>query len=60
MSNEELLKKATETINRLGTAAQDCKTCAKLTLCNAYSADGQMHDCQYEWVYSKEAGNEVS
>ena len=58
MTNDELLKKAAETINRLGAATQDCKTCAKLTLCNAYSTDGQMHDCQYEWIYAKEATNE--
>ena len=60
MDTKELLRTAAETINRLGSAAQDCKTCAKLTLCNAYCTDGQMHDCQYEWIHAKEAQDEKS
>ena len=44
MSNEELLKKAAETINRLGAAAQDCKSCERLSQCNAYKDGDIFHN----------------
>ena len=52
MSNEELLKKAAETINRLGAAAQDCKSCERLSQCNAYKDGDIFHNCDYKWIYA--------
>ncbi len=52
MSNEELLKKAVETINRLGAAAQDCKSCERLLICNAYQDGDNYNYCDYKWIYA--------
>lgn len=49
-----ILEKAAETIQRLGSAAQDCKSCAKLPACNAYrDEDGApLKSCDYKWQYA--------
>ena len=51
---DDMLKKAAETIQRLGSAAQDCKSCARLTLCNAYQTENRFENCEYKWVYADE------
>lgn len=45
----DLLKKAAETIQRLGSAAQDCTSCARLPLCNAYKDGDSFKGCDYRW-----------
>ena len=45
---KEILRKAAETIYRLGTAAQDCKSCARLPLCNAYKDGDGFRNCDYK------------
>lgn len=54
MSIQELLKRAVETVERLGTAAQDCKTCARLPLCNAYKDGDSYQGCSYQWAHTEE------
>jgi len=49
---KDLLVKAAETIQRLGTAAQDCNSCARLPLCNAYKDGDCFKNCDYKWIYS--------
>ena len=51
---DDVLIKAAETIQRLGSAAQDCKSCARLTLCNAYQTENRFENCEYKWVYADE------
>ena len=53
---DDVLIKAAETIQRLGSAAQDCKSCARLTLCNAYQTENRFENCEYKWVYADEVG----
>jgi hypothetical protein len=50
----DILRAAAETIQRLGSAAQDCKSCARLTLCNAYQTENRFENCEYKWVYADE------
>lgn len=52
----DILRAAAETIQRLGSAAQDCKSCARLTLCNAYQTENRFENCEYKWVYADEVG----
>lgn len=52
---KELLIKAAETIQRLGAAAQDCKSCARLPLCNAYQDGDSFGNCEYRWIYADAA-----
>lgn len=49
-----ILEKAAETIQRLGSAAQDCKSCARLPMCNAYQAENRFENCDYKWIYADE------
>ena len=49
-----ILEKAAETIQRLGSAAQDCKSCARLPMCNAYQAENRFEGCDYKWLYADE------
>lgn len=51
---KELLIKAAETIQRLGAAAQDCKSCARLPLCNAYQDGDGFGNCEYKWIHEDE------
>lgn len=51
---KEILRKAAETIRRLGTAAQDCKSCARLPLCNAYKDGDSFGNCDYKWIHADE------
>jgi hypothetical protein len=51
---DDVLIKAAETIQRLGSAAQDCKSCARLTLCNAYQTENRFENCDYKWIYAEE------
>ena len=51
---KEILRKAAETIQRLGTAAQDCKSCARLPLCNAYKDGDSFGNCDYKWIHADE------
>jgi len=51
---KELLIKAAETIQRLGAAAQDCKSCARLPLCNAYQDGDGFGNCDYKWIHEDE------
>ena len=46
---KDLLRKAAETIQRLGTQTQDCTSCARLPLCNAYEKEGRFENCDYKW-----------
>jgi hypothetical protein len=50
----DILRAAAETIQRLGSATQDCKSCARLTLCNAYQTENRFENCEYKWVYADE------
>lgn len=55
-----ILQKAAETIDRLGRDAQDCKSCARLPICNAYRTENRFENCDYKWQYAdviKEADN---
>ena len=54
---KDLLKQAADTIQRLGAAAQDCKSCARLPECNAYQAEGRFENCDYKWVHEDEAAD---
>lgn len=49
----DILKRAAETIDRLGKAAQDCKSCANLPLCNAYKDGDSFENCDYKWTYAE-------
>ena len=49
-----ILEKAAETIQRLGSAAQDCKSCARLPMCNAYRTENSFENCDYKWQYADE------
>lgn len=51
---DDVLIKAAETIQRLGSAAQDCKSCARLPECNAYKDGDSFENCEYKWVYADE------
>lgn len=53
---DDVLQKAAETIQRLGSAAQDCKSCARLPECNAYQTENRFENCEYKWVYADEVG----
>ena len=46
---KSLLKQAAETIQRLGTQTQDCTSCARLPLCNAYKDGDSFKGCDYRW-----------
>ena len=50
----DILRIAAETIQRLGAAAQDCKSCARLPLCNAYKDGDSFENCEYKWTYEDE------
>ena len=50
----DILRIAAETIQRLGSAAQDCKSCARLPECNAYKDGNSFENCDYKWVYAEE------
>lgn len=52
MNDSEILRKAIETIQRLGAAAQDCKSCAKLPMCNAYQEGDSFQGCDYKWIHA--------
>lgn len=49
----DILRIAAETIQRLGAAAQDCKSCARLPECNAYQAENRFENCDYKWTYAE-------
>ena len=51
---KEILRKAAETIQRLGTSAQDCKSCARQPLCNAYKDGDGFVGCDYKWIHTDE------
>lgn len=51
---KELLIKAAEAIRRLGASAQDCKSCARLPLCNAYKDENNFANCDYKWIHEEE------
>ena len=50
----DILKRAAETIDRLGKAAQDCKSCARLPECNAYESENRFENCDYQWIHADE------
>ena len=50
----DILKRAAETIDRLGKAAQDCKSCARLPECNAYKDGDSFENCDYKWTCADE------
>lgn len=45
----DILRIAAETIQRLGSAAQDCKSCSRLPTCNAYKDGDSFENCDYRW-----------
>lgn len=49
----DILIKAAETIDRLGKAAQDCKSCARLPECNAYKDGDSFENCDYQWTQAE-------
>lgn len=49
----DILRIAAETIQRLGAAAQDCKSCAKLPICNAYKVENRFENCDYQWTQAE-------
>lgn len=49
----DILRIAAETIQRLGSAAQDCKSCARLPECNAYQAENRFENCDYQWTQAE-------
>ncbi|MGN0616489.1 hypothetical protein [Ruminococcus flavefaciens] len=55
MDLTEIIRSAAETVKRLGTSAQDCKSCARLPLCNAYSEGSGFRNCDYKWCHDDEA-----
>ena len=50
----DILRIAAETIQRLGAAAQDCKSCARLPECNAYKDGDSFENCDYKWIHADE------
>ena len=50
----DILRAAAETIQRLGAAAQDCTSCVRLPLCNAYQDGGSFGNCDYKWIHADE------
>lgn len=50
----EILEKAAETVQRLGSDAQDCKSCANITMCNAYKDGESFAGCNYKWIHAAE------
>ena len=50
----DILRIAAETIQRLGSAAQDCKSCARLPECNAYKDGDSFENCDYKWIHADE------
>jgi hypothetical protein len=44
----DILREAAETIQRLGSAAQDCKSCTHNDTCT------RAEDCEYRWQYADE------
>lgn len=48
-----MLVKAAETIDRLGKAAQDCRSCARLPECNAYESENRFENCDYQWTQAE-------
>lgn len=48
-----ILVKAAETIDRLGKAAQDCKSCSRLPTCNAYQGGCEFTGCDYQWTQAE-------
>ena len=54
MTLKEIIEKAADTVLRLGSAAQDCKSCARLPLCNAYKDGDSFANCDYKWAYADE------
>ncbi len=50
----DILEKAADTIQRLGSDAQDCKSCANLTMCNAYKDGDSLLSCNYKWIHAAE------
>ena len=49
----DILKRAAETIDRLGKAAQDCKSCARLPECNANKDGDSFENCDYQWTQAE-------
>lgn len=49
----DMLVKAAEVIDRLGKAAQDCRSCARLPECNAYQAENRFENCDYQWTQAE-------
>ena len=49
----DILKRAAETIDRLGKAAQDCRSCARLPECNAYESENRFENCDYQWTQAE-------
>ena len=49
----DILIKAAETIDRLGKAAQDCKSCSRLPTCNAYQGGCEFTGCDYQWTQAE-------
>lgn len=45
----KILKEALAIIQRLGTQTQDCTSCARLPLCNAYKDGDSFKGCDYRW-----------
>lgn len=50
----DILRIAAETIQRLGAAAQDCKSCARLPECNAFRNGNSFENCDYKWIHADE------
>lgn len=50
----DILRIAADTIQRLGSDAQDCKSCSRLPTCNAYQAENRFENCDYKWTYADE------
>lgn len=49
----DILKRAAETIDRLGKAAQDCRSCVRLPECNAYKDGDSFENCDYQWTQAE-------
>lgn len=54
MPKPDILRIAAETIQRLGAAAQDCKSCARLPECNAFRNGNSFENCDYKWIHADE------
>ena len=50
----DILRIAADTIQRLGSDAQDCKSCSRLPTCNAYQAENRFENCDYKWIHADE------